>query len=256
MTLLRIEKLQIHAGAFQLGEITFSLSRGDYCVMAGETGAGKSLLLEGIIGVQHCHGGRIYLDDQEITHMLPEHRGIGIIYQDHALFPHLNVFDNIAFGLKKRVPKKKRQEQVIEIAAALKIDHILKRSIDNLSGGEKQRVAIARAIVVRPRLLLMDEPFSALDPLTRQKMRRLMKEVAAQQGMTVLHISHDPADIWQLASKLAYMHIGRLLQFDTVAAVLESPAHEKIGEFLGRPARRLGQVLFLTPRRPATSYGE
>ena len=256
MSLLSLENLQIYAGDFQLGAISFVIHPGDYCIIAGETGAGKSLLLESIIGVQRCHGGRIYLDGQEITHMLPEYRGIGIIYQDHALFPHLNVFDNIAFGLKKRIQKKKRAEKVNSMADALKIDHLLRRSIENLSGGEKQRVAIARALVVRPRLLLMDEPFSALDPVTRQKMRRLMKQVIKKHEMTVLHISHDPADIWMLANKLAYLHEGRLLQCDTVTSVLERPAHEKIGEFLGRPAHRLGQVRFLSPRPPVTSQGE
>jgi len=256
MSLLSLENLEVYAGDFQLGAISFVMHAGDYCIMAGETGAGKSLLLESIIGVKRCHGGRIYMDAREVTHMLPEYRGIGIIYQDHALFPHLNVFENIAFGLKKRIPREKRTAKVDSMAEALKIDHLLRRSLENLSGGEKQRVAIARALVVRPRLLLMDEPFSALDPVTRQKMRRLMKQVIEKHKMTVLHISHDPADIWMLANKLAYLHEGKLLQFDTVTSVLEQPAHEKIGDFLGRPAHRLGQVRFLSPRPPATRQGD
>ncbi|MBS3759103.1 MAG: ATP-binding cassette domain-containing protein [Desulfobacterales bacterium] len=252
MTLLRIENLQIQAGEFQLCDISFSISTGDYCIMAGETGAGKTFLLESIIGVHRCLNGRIYLDEKDITCMLPEYRGIGIVYQDHALFPHLNVFNNIAFGLKKQFPKKKRQEKVHAVAEALKIDHILKRPIDNLSGGEKQRVAIARAIVVRPRLLLMDEPFSALDPLTRQKMRRLLRRVIRQHRMTVLHISHDPADMWLLANKVAYMHEGRLLQFDTLETMLNNPAHEKVSEFFGRPSNRGKRIRFFPPRPAAT----
>ena len=168
MSLLAIQDLHIDLGEFYLKGISLSLERGDYLVIIGPTGAGKTILLESIIGFWRPDRGRIYLEGRDITDEPPEKRRIGIVYQDYALLPNFSVFKNIAYGLKKR-QKQGVGEKVQAMAASLRIDHLLHRRPATLSGGEQQRVALARALIVEPRLLLMDEPFSALDPQTRRE---------------------------------------------------------------------------------------
>ncbi|MDD9304166.1 MAG: ATP-binding cassette domain-containing protein [Desulfobacter sp.] len=232
MSYLSIENLSIKLGDFELKSLDLNLDQGDYAVIIDPTGSGKSILLECIIGFFQPEKGKIILDGDDIVNDLPEKRGIGIVYQDYALLPHLSVFENIAYGLKK-VEKHNIKTKVEEIAASLKIDHLLERKPDTLSGGEQQRTALARSLVVNPRLLLMDEPFSALDPGTRREIRQLLCDVIDKKCTTVIHVTHDMKDLWALADKAAILRKGQVLQCGSVRQIFERPANKFVAAFVG-----------------------
>ncbi|MFO7885447.1 MAG: ATP-binding cassette domain-containing protein [Desulfobacteraceae bacterium] len=232
MSFLRIEDLHINLGEFYLKNIFLTMEKGDYLMIIGPTGAGKTILLESIIGFSSPDRGKIYLEDRDITNELPEKRHIGIVYQDYALLPHFTVYKNIAYGLKKIEKPGCIKEKVNDMAQSLHIDHLLHRKPETLSGGEQQRVALARSLVVEPRLLLMDEPFSALDPQTRRQTRKLLKQAVKKKKTTVVHISHDLDDAWSLASKVAVFREGRLLQFGDLDEVFNRPGSRFIADFV------------------------
>ena len=234
MPLLEVEDLSIDLGDFHLRGINLEVERNDYLTVIGPTGAGKSVLLEAIAGFYPLRSGRVILDGRDVTNLPPEKRGISIVYQDFVLFPHLSVFENIAFGLRKVERNEERIKSEVEhIAEELHIDHLLHRKPGTLSGGEQQRVAIARALVVRPKVLLMDEPFSALDSKTREKLRSLVKKVIEEHGTTVIHVTHDFEDVFALAKHVAVMRNGRLVQFGTPEEVFSRPNDEFIADFVG-----------------------
>ena len=232
MSYLSIKDLSINLGEFALKSLDFELDQGDYAVIIGPTGSGKSILLECIIGFFQPEKGSIVLDGRDIVNDLPEKRGIGIVYQDYALLPHLTIYQNIAYGLRK-VEKSIIKEKVEDIAASLKIDHLLHRKSDTLSGGEQQRAALARSLVVNPRLLLMDEPLSALDPGTRKEIRQLLCDVIDKKCTTVIHVTHDMKDSWVLADKAAIMHQGGIIQFGAVRNLFERPVNKFVADFVG-----------------------
>ncbi len=225
---LEIKNLSIDLKTFQLKDVSFSLRKGDYLCIIGPTGAGKTILLESIIGIYKPAYGKIYINGKDITNLPPEKRNIGIIYQDYALFPHFPVKKNIEYGLKQKNSKK-----IDKICSLLGISHILERMPESLSGGEKQRVALARALVVEPQLLLMDEPFSALDNQTRFKIRQLIRGIVEKLNITVIHITHDFDDVWALANKIAIIKDGKLLQFGILEEIMFKPKNEFVAEFLG-----------------------
>jgi len=232
MSLLEILDLEIDLGEFALKGISLQLEEGDYLNIIGPTGAGKTILLESIIGFWRPDRGRIFLEGRDITDERPEARQIGIVYQDYALLPHFSVYKNIAYGLKKHKTEHVK-ETVEDMAASLQIDHLLHRMPDTLSGGEQQRVALARALIVEPKLLLMDEPFSALDIQTRRQARILLKKAIRERGTSVIHITHDLDDAWVFATKLAIFRKGRMLQFGPVEDVFNRPRSPFIAEFVG-----------------------
>ncbi|MCK9274400.1 MAG: ATP-binding cassette domain-containing protein [Syntrophales bacterium] len=232
MSFLRIDNLHISLGDFYLKDVSFTLEKRDYLIIIGPTGAGKTILLESIVGFWKPQKGSIYLEKVDITNELPEKRNIGIVYQDYVLLPHFTVFDNIAYGLKKKKCCQK-ESKIREMACMLNIDHLLHRRPDTLSGGEQQRVALARALVVDPKLLLMDEPFSALDPQTGRETRQLLKRVISKSDITVIHISHDLNDAWALANKTAVLREGALLQFGKVDEIFNRPRSAFIANFVG-----------------------
>ena len=169
-----------------------------------------------------------------MTFLPPEQRRLGIVYQDYMLFPHLNVYKNIAFGLRRgEFSKNQIREKVEHLATKLHIDHLLDRDVQTLSGGEQQRAALARALVTNPEILLLDEAFSALDVATREEMRHMLRNLVRDLGITVLHVTHDMEDVWALATHVAVIHQGKLLQEGTPEEVFRRPRPGYVATLVG-----------------------
>ena len=231
---LDVQNLNVDLGEFNLVDVNLQVKKNDYMVVIGPTGSGKSVLLETIAGFYTPRQGRIYLEGKDITNLTPENRGISIVYQDYVLFPNMNIFDNIAYGLKKMTSNKDTiDSKVYEMAERLKIEHLLLRDPETLSGGEKQRAAIARSLIVEPNILLMDEPFSALDVSTHAYMTGLIKNAIADYETTCIHVSHNFNDVWNLAEHVAVMKDGKLLQQGRVKDVFSKPSHNFVADFVG-----------------------
>ena len=231
--LLRVENLSIKLSEFKLESASFGVGKGDYLIIIGPTGSGKTIILETIAGFHAPKQGRIYLDGQDITELPPEKRGISMVYQDYMLFPHMSVYNNIAYGLRKKIDDEKEiKEKIKHISETLNIQHLLYRNPTTLSGGEQQRVAIARALVIKPKILLMDEPFSSLDVKTRENIRKLMKKVVKDLKITVIHVTHDFEDVFVLANKVVIMKEGKILQIGTPEEIFTRPTNEFTANFV------------------------
>ncbi len=232
--MLRLEGIGVRLGDFRLRDISLHVRAGTYLMLLGPTGTGKTVLLETIAGVHKPSSGRIHIKGRDATHLAPEKRHLGIVYQDYALFPHLTVFQNIAFGLRmKGIPDRKIKGTVEDMAGFLEIRPFLKRPPGRLSGGERQRVALARALVMEPYVLLLDEPLSALDRLTRSRIQKELKRIHTQLGVTIVHITHDLAEAFFLADHLAVMKDGRILQEDVLEEVFRRPNDRSVAELVG-----------------------
>ncbi|AAM31274.1 MAG: ATP-binding cassette domain-containing protein [Methanosarcina mazei] len=234
MSFLEVRDLCLDVGDFELSGIGLKAEKGDYLALIGPTGSGKSLLLETIIGFYGPEKGRIILEGKDITNFPPDMRQISIVYQDHVLFPHMDIFENIAYALRKKLRDKKQIEaEVKQIAGVLGIGELLHRKPATLSGGEKQRAAIARSLVVRPKLLLLDEPFSALDARTKEKLREMLKKAISEYSTTVLHVTHDFEDVWALANRVVVIRKGEVMQAGDPESVFKRPSPDFVAEFLG-----------------------
>ena len=231
---LVVRGLELTAGEFRLSGIDLSVAAGEYRVLLGPTGAGKTILLEAIAGLRRLARGCILLDGRDVTTAAPERREIGFLYQDYALFPHLTVAENIAFGLRmRRMPRNAIQKKVEEIARLLKIDTLLNRRPGTLSGGEKQRVGLGRALVVAPRVLLLDEPLSALDPETREGLQRELARVHRSLHTTTVHVTHDFEEAIALGDRVTVMDQGTIVQDGTVEEVFRRPESPFVARFVG-----------------------
>ena len=232
--MLEISNMTLSLGEFRFTDLSVSVADGEYCIILGPTGAGKTILLETIAGIHRPDKGRILLDGTDITDAPPERRGIGMVYQDYMLFPHMTVRENIGFGLRQRgISGENRDAAAESIAETLGIAHLLDRYPATLSGGEQQRTAIARALVLSPRVLLLDEPLSALDTVTRERLRREIKEIHTRTGVTILHITHHFEDIYALADRVVVMKDGAVAQEGTPETILRRPASDFIAHFTG-----------------------
>ena len=231
---LEVQNLSVDLDEFHLKDVCLQMEKNEYLVVIGPTGSGKSVLLETIAGFYKPRSGKIYLKGSNITNLTPEKRGISIVYQDYMLFPNMSVFDNIAYGLKKKTHDQTIIEsKVLDMAKVLKIRHLLDRNPETLSGGEKQRTAIARSLIVEPHLLMMDEPFSALDVNTQSYMTALIKKAIADYETTCIHVSHNFNDVWSLGEQVAVMKDGVILQQDIVTEVFSKPCDNFVAEFVG-----------------------
>jgi len=228
---------------FSIKNINLEVKKEEYFVILGPTGAGKTLLLELIAGFHFPDEGRILIDGEDMTFSPPEERNIGFIYQDYMLFPHLTVEKNIAFGLRARQrgrfkqEKRERREEierkVKEVLQMLGIEHLARRRPATLSGGEQQKVAIARALAIEPRILLLDEPLSALDMRTKEQLREDLRRLNRENGITMVHVTHDQTEAAMLADRIAVMMRGRIVQIGTPREIFSRPASAEIAEFVG-----------------------
>ena len=232
--MINIESLRIELPGFTLQDINLSIEDGEFFTFLGPTGAGKTLVLEAIAGIIPITGGHIFVKGRDITNLPPDQRGIGIVYQDYALFPHLSVLDNITYGLRyHKADSQKSGKRVEKLMVQLGIKALAQRSIQHLSGGEKQRVSLARALAVNPSVLLLDEPLSALDPNFREEIREVLKKLHERLETTFLMVTHDFAEALFLGQRTAIINRGRIEQVGSVSEVFRKPITPFAAEFVG-----------------------
>jgi ABC-type Fe3+/spermidine/putrescine transport system ATPase subunit len=229
---IELKNVHVKAGDFNLEQIDLTVAKGEYTVILGPTGAGKTVLLESIAGLHNVHQGEILLDGKDVTHTVPEERGASIVYQDYALFPHLTVRENIIFGLKVRhIAAPKITAALAWICGIFEIEPLLPRLPAKLSGGERQRVALARALITKPAILLLDEPLSALDAESREEMCLQLKDTHERLNITTLHVTHDFEEAMSLADNIVVINQGKIVQVGKPSQIFYHPASEFVARF-------------------------
>lgn len=232
--MIKLENVSISLGDFHLKNISLEINSGEYFVILGPSGAGKTILLEAIAGIHNLDEGKIYFDDIDVSNILVEDRGVGFVYQDYMLFPHKTVFQNISFGLEMaHKPKDEIESSVDEMAELLSIGHLLERYPKTLSGGEKQRVALARALIIYPKVLILDEPLSALDKKTREDLMIELKKIHNEFDITILHVTHNFDEALTLAERVTIMSKGEISQVGTSSEVFRKPRDKFVADFVG-----------------------
>ena len=215
--------------------VSLEVERGEFFGLLGPSGCGKTTTLRMIAGLETPDSGAIRFQDNDITRLPPERRGFGMVFQNYALFPHLNVFENVAFGLRARhAAKAKINDRVRSALELVQLPGYEKRAIDELSGGQQQRVAIARAIAIEPALLLFDEPLSNLDVSLREETRSELRELVTRLGLTAVYVTHDQEEAFALCDRISVMVGGKLMQTGKPRELYEQPADIAVARFLGR----------------------
>ena len=231
--MLELKNISKRFSDFSLKDVSFSVEQGDYFILLGESGAGKSMLLETIAGLVHPESGSIIMEGNDITHHKIQNRGIGLVFQDHAVFPHMTVYENIAYSLHGRKSgHEEKKERVHLIAEQLSISGLLDRRPSTLSGGELQRVALARTLIQQPRILLLDEPLASLDSRIKSDLRSRLRKIH-RQGQTILHVTHDYEEALSLGNRIAVIHDGSIIQEGTPGEVFRNPKSEFVAHFVG-----------------------
>lgn len=232
--MIRIEEVYKDLGEFSLKGVTLDVDDGDYLIILGPTGAGKTILLETLAGIYNPDKGKVFLKGQDITNVPPRKRNIGMVYQDYMLFPHLKVESNIRFGLRYRnMDKAEAKREAAEMAELLGISHLLHRYPGTLSGGEQQRVAIARALIMQPEVLLLDEPLSALDAETRTRLREELQRIHDLTETMMIHVTHSFDEAFLLGNRMAIMNEGRIAQVGEIGEVFRKPNSKFVADFVG-----------------------
>ncbi|MEM1639734.1 MAG: ABC transporter ATP-binding protein [Desulfurococcaceae archaeon] len=221
-------------------KVNLSVDKGEFIVLLGPSGCGKTTTLRIIAGLVYPDEGRVIIDGRDVTYLEPGERDVSMVFQDYALYPHMTVFDNIAFPLvvkKKKLglSKEEIRERVHRVSKMLGIEELLERKPLQLSGGQQQRVALARALVVEPKVWLMDEPLSNLDALIRVQVRAELKRLQKDLGITTIYVTHDQVEALTLADRVAVMNKGRMIQIGTPKEIYETPRHVFVATFVGSP---------------------
>ncbi|CAN7718183.1 ABC transporter ATP-binding protein [Variovorax sp. LjRoot175] len=242
LTLDRLEKR--YPGHTAASSVSLSVHDGEFISLLGPSGCGKTTVLRMVAGLIEPTGGRILVDGRDITALPTNQRNIGLVFQSYALFPHMNVFENVAFGLRRRGMQGSELNRRVEQAlASVRLSALGGRMPRELSGGQQQRVAVARSIAPRPSILLFDEPLSNLDASLRDEMQIELKRLQREVGITTLFVTHDQGEAMSMSDRVCVLAHGVVQQFDTPEAIYHRPATGFVASFIGRPNRLTGQVL-------------
>ena len=245
---IRIHNLHKRFDQFAaLDGIDLDIRKGELLALLGPSGSGKTTLLRVIAGLEAADRGQVFFGNEDTTHMSVQSRRVGFVFQHYALFKHMSVFENIAFGLRvrrgqERWPKQRIAERVHELLSLVQLQGLEKRYPTQLSGGQRQRVALARALAIEPRVLLLDEPFGALDAQVRRDLRRWLRELHERTGLTTVFVTHDQEEALELADRVAILNRGRIEQLDSPAVVYDQPASPFVYGFVGEVNRLPGQA--------------
>ncbi len=243
---MRIEAISIskHFGDFEaLTDVTLKVGDGSLTALLGPSGSGKSTLLRIIAGLEEPDAGVVLLDDNDVTDTRPQERGIGFVFQHYAAFAHMTVRENVAFGLKiRKRPREDIRAKVDELLGLVGLTKWAEQHPNQLSGGQRQRMALARALAVEPRVLLLDEPFGALDATVRAELRLWLRRLHDEQGVTTVLVTHDQEEAMEVADCIAVMNVGRIEQVGAPRQVYDAPANDFVMGFLG-PVSRLDNQL-------------
>ena len=232
--MLELKKIRkSYEGIEVLKNINLKIEKGEIVSILGPSGCGKTTLLNLILGLTQVSEGRIIFDGEDITQMPMEKRGFNIVFQDYALFPNLNVYENIVYGLKNK-PNISTTKEVQDLINLLGLGKHLTKKIEELSGGQKQRTALARTLVMKPKILLLDEPLSALDGVIKESIKQKIKEIARDFTLTTIIVTHDPEEALTLSDKVLIVNEGQISQFGTPEEIIKKPANDFVSEFILR----------------------
>ncbi len=248
MTRVRLEGVtKIYGRVIAVNNVSFEVESGELFTLLGPSGCGKTTTLRIIAGFEVPEHGRVYFDDEDVTYLKPYHRNTAMVFQNYALWPHMTVYDNIAYGLRIRKKKLKLTEEEIrkrvkEVLELVKLEGLEDRYPLQLSGGQQQRVALARALVVQPSVLLLDEPLSNLDAKLRIEMREEIKRIQKQLGITTIYVTHDQIEAMSISDRIAIMNKGKLLQYGSPREIYFRPKKLFVADFIGRSNIYIGEV--------------
>lgn len=237
MAEIRVERVtKLYKQTRAVDDVSLTIDDGEFMVLLGPSGCGKTTLLRSIAGLEQIEGGRIVIGDRDVTEFPPRKRNIAMVFQSYAVFPHMTVYENIAFGLRMhRATKSDIDRQVREAAELLHIETLLERFPAQTSGGQRQRIAVARAIAMQPQVLLMDEPLSNLDALLRLEARAELKRLLSEIGSTTIYVTHDQVEAMSMGDRVAVMRSGKLVQVGDPLTIYDGPVDRFVGGFIGNP---------------------
>jgi multiple sugar transport system ATP-binding protein len=243
---VRLEAITRRFGsAAGIEDITFSIPDGQFWVLVGPSGCGKSTILRTIAGLEQATSGNLYIGDRLVNQVPARQRDVAMVFQNYALYPHMTVAENLAFGLKmRRVEPKAISDRVQTVARILNIDHLLNRKPRQLSGGQQQRVALGRAIARQPQVFLLDEPLSNLDAQLRDDTRAELKHLHEQVGITTVYVTHDQVEAMTLADQIVVLNQGRIQQIGNPQMIYAAPANRMVASFLGNPPMNILPVTY------------
>ncbi len=231
--MIEVKDLCVQLGTFSLKNVSFDVKDGEYFVLLGPTGSGKSVLLESIAGLNATNSGQVWINGRDVTDLNLEKRRIGFAYQDYSLYRHLSVRDNISFGLMWRTKKRQEIEKAVNQAVELlSLSNLLEKRPWSLSGGESQKIALARAIAIKPDLLILDEPLSAVDSETKEDYEKELKELHNHLKLTTIHVTHNFEEATALGDRIAVIMDGQILQIGTPEEIFRKPKSELVASFL------------------------
>jgi putative spermidine/putrescine transport system ATP-binding protein len=252
MKYLVLDNVTFHyqKGEYVLKNLNLSVDKGEILALLGESGSGKTTLLKIIAGFLKPREGRVVIDGKDVTNLPPNKRNIGIVFQNYALFPHMSVLDNIIYGLKvRRTPREEAIRRAKELIDLLNLSGLENKHPSQLSGGQQQRVAIARALIIEPKILLMDEPMSNIDPKLRSKLRAEIKKILKKLNITTVYVTHDQEDAFEIGDRIAILHKGVIENADTPQNILRNPRTVYVASFIGYeniiPITRIRELLDL-----------